>query len=78
MLPGRATHLEEAHVNIRFPQRTLLACAALITQAPAQAATLDALFVLGDSLSDVGNRLQTDGIVTLPPFAVPVPDSPYA
>ena len=45
---------------------------------PAFAASFDALYVLGDSLSDVGNRLATDGTVTRPRYAQAIPDSPYA
>lgn len=52
----------------------ILWCGAL----PAFAASFDTLYVLGDSLSDVGNRLATDGAVTRPRYTQAIPDSPYA
>lgn len=57
---------------------TCVFSSSLLIAASAGAATYDALYVLGDSLSDVGNRLQTDMTVTVPPFDQAVPDSPYA
>lgn len=45
---------------------------------PALGASFETLYVLGDSLSDVGNRLHMDGTVTGPRYVQPIPNSPYA
>lgn len=58
--------------------RVCLLLVLLASALPVAAASFDALYVLGDSLSDVGNRLETDGTVTRPRYAQPIPDSPYA
>lgn len=64
--------------TLREYSRLCLLLLTLAGAAPAGAAAFDALYVLGDSLSDVGNRLETDATVTRPRYTQAVPDAPYA